>query len=91
MSLIYKIKNEKYESDEIGDSSLIGLECDSGDFSDCLENEADQSTPFDCNGVLFFTEKTSSCGSLCDLGVKRKPRQSDNKIVRQGWTRYTRL
>ena len=80
----------KLWSENIGDSSLIGLECETGNFDDCMKNVTQDSAPSNCNGVLFFSEQSSSCGSSC-YNKNRRKRASEEQPVRKGWTLYTRL
>ena len=67
----------------IGDASLIGLECESGDFSDCNVEEPDGHVTYGCDGVLIFSDINSTCGSMCES--KRKKRSS---FGRTGWTLF---
>ena len=66
----------------------IEFECQSGNFSDCIDNMADDVLPEECNGVLMFTNKTSSCGAYCENFTSSLSRS--NKIKRKGWTLFTR-
>ena len=67
----------------VGDPSLIGLNCESGDFSDCNLFEPDEPIPSGCEGKLIFSPIQSSCGSMC--GAHRKKRSEQ---ARTGWTLY---
>lgn len=73
----------EFESFQIGDSSLIGLTCESGEFSDCNLDEPTESVHFGCGSVLFFSDKRSSCGSLC-----KSERKKRSDFGREGWTRF---
>ena len=66
----------------------VEFECQSGNFSDCIDNMADDVLPKECKGVLMFTNKTSSCGAYCDNLTSSLNRS--NKIKRKGWTLFTR-
>ena len=69
------------KSDDIGDPSLIGLSCETGEFQSCSLDEPDASVPIGCEGVLMFSDVNSSCGSLC--GSKRRSSPS-----LEGWTKF---
>jgi len=69
------------KSFDIGDPSLIGLSCESGEFSDCFLDDPAESVPFGCGGVLFFSDKQSTCG----CGSARKKRSDSG---REGWTKF---
>ena len=75
-------------SNAIGDASFLGLECESGDFSDCNLNESDERVPFGCENILMFSRSNTTCGSLC--GSNRSKRSADKrdgmKINKEGWT-----
>ena len=73
----------KSKSDDLGDPSLIGLSCESGDFSDCNLNVSSETVPFGCEGVLIFSEDNKTCGTLCNS--KRKKRSATE---REGWTKF---
>ena len=65
----------------IGDASLIGLECESGDFTDCNLDGAAERVAFGCEDILIFSDINSTCGSMC--GSKRNKRSAS---LRTGWT-----
>ena len=71
-----------FKSDDLGDPSLIGLSCESGEFADCDLKEEFEPAPFGCEGVLMFSDNQSTCGSLCDS--KRRKRRTSG---REGWTK----
>ena len=68
----------------------IEFECQSGNFSDCIENMTDEeeSLADECQGILMFSNKTSTCGAYCDNDLNSQVRS--NKIIRQGWTLFSR-
>ena len=51
----------------IGDASIIGLECESGITDDCNDG-TEESVTDECFGIYMAPEKTTTCGSKCDLG-----------------------
>ena len=55
-----------------------------------MESATEERVPSDCNGVLMFSEQSSSCGSLCDLNSGVRKRRENEIISREGWTLYTR-
>ena len=74
----------KIISIDIGDASLIGLECESGDFSDCDWSEINDRIPFGCEDILMFSNSNSTCGSKCNVnGFERREIMS-----RTGWTLF---
>ena len=72
----------------VGEPSLIGLKCDSGDFEDCELNDSDDPIPRGCEHILMFSDHESSCGSKCDHPkiFKRNAIKSEN--IKTGWTKY---
>ena len=75
------------ESYDIGDPSLIGVSCESGDVIYCEPDEANDHSPIGCEGALFFSDATSSCKSLCESDSKsNRKKRSDSG--REGWTQY---
>ena len=74
-------------SDHIGDASLIGLECESGDFSDCELPKSIEPIPIGCEGVLIFSQDSNTCGSNCN---SKKPKRSNRETSSTfgGWTPY---
>ena len=73
----------EFESYHIGDPSLIGLSCESGDFSDCQLDEEFEPVPIGCDGVLIFSDNSSTCGSSCESDRKRR----SVSIKKSGWTK----
>ena len=84
---------QSYTSKSIGDSALIGLECENGEISDCNESltmhheNNDTVVPDGCEGFLIFSENLSSCGSLCSPSQTSRASKS---AVMSGWTMYAR-
>ena len=78
-----------FESSKIGDPSFIGLECESGNISDCHDGP-DESAPPSCQGGLILSDTKSECGSQCKLPRSNSPR-SNSKATRTAkwWTLYT--
>ena len=54
----------EFQSYEIGDASLIGLTCESGNFSDCDLTEPAELIPLGCESVLIFSDRNNTCGSV---------------------------
>ena len=77
---------DEIESNHIGDPSLIGVSCESGEFEYC-EPDIDNSVPIGCDGSLFFSDSNRSCKKFCetDLNSNRKKRSDSG---RKGWTQY---
>lgn len=71
-------------SSKIGDASFIGLDCPSGDVSDCNDGTLD-SVPSDCEGVLIVSANESKCGSKCNLSQLSSRTKSRTKW----WTLFT--
>ena len=67
---------------------MIGLDCESGNFEDCLV-DSELIGRNDCKGVLVFADVTSSCGLQCGL-LANDTTQRNEKIIRSGWTDFTR-
>ena len=72
---------------DIGDPSLIGVSCESGDFLYCEPDEANDHSPIGCEGALFFSDATSSCKSLCESDSESN-RNKRSHSGRKGWTKY---
>ena len=70
------------KSDHIGDSSLIGLSCESGDFSGCKLPESIETIPIGCEGVWIFSIDGNTCGSNCNS------KRSKRSTTFGGWTPY---
>ena len=70
---------------EIGDASFIGLECKSGDVSDC-NDRTDESVPSQLQGYLVLSETETQCGSKCDLDSTL--RSSSSERPRYFWTYF---
>ena len=83
-----------FKSNAIGTSTLIGLECVSGNITDCndslmmYQNSSNGEIPVGCEKLLIFADNESSCGSYCDLNDKKR-RSTADVIARKGWTLYT--
>ena len=78
-----------YTSYAIGDASLIGLECESGDFSDCILDEIDDYALIECENILMFSKSNSTCGSLCDPQRTRRSasiNHDEMNVNKEGWT-----
>ena len=71
----------KSKSSAIGDPSLIGLKCESGDFSDCDLKSINDHAHLGCETTLMFSDDESTCGSKC--GSK-----TSGTIVKKGWTQF---
>ena len=54
----------------IGDASFIGLDCESGIIDDCNDG-TEESVPPECSGIFMAPEKTTQCGSQCQLEIER--------------------
>ena len=54
-----------FQSDDIGDPSLIGLTCESGEFSDLNLQIPNEPSPLGCEGILMFADNQKFSGSLC--------------------------
>ena len=63
---------------------MIGLNCNTGEFSDCEEsfNEPSESIPLGCDGALFFSDNDYTCGSLCFSNRKKRSTR------KEGWTKF---
>ena len=70
------------KSNALGDPSQIGLECESGDFSDCNLNEPVGHVPIGCEGILMFSDNNSKCGSLCQSNATKSESSKSGKIAR---------
>ena len=81
----YKTKTTS-KSSEIADAAFIGLECDSGDVSNCNDG-TDESSPSELQGYLILPETETKCGSKCDNDSTM--RSSTSKGLRSFWTLYT--
>ena len=76
-------------SNGIGDASFIGLECESGDFSDCNLDEFDGDVWMGCEDILIFSNSNSTCGSLCNPKLTRRSASKNGNemnINKAGWT-----
>ena len=88
------IKNE-VTNRQRSESSLettfdVEFECQSGNFTDCIDNMTDEeeSIAEECEGVLMFSKRSSSCGRYCDNQLSSHARS--NKVIREGWTLFSR-
>ena len=52
----------KLKRSDLSLSSLIGLQCDSGDIEDCKLGLSTEILPDSCKGIQMFSEKESRCG-----------------------------
>ena len=68
------------KSDHIGDASLIGLSCESGNFTGCKLPESIDTVPIGCEGVVIFSIDSNTCG--CN------PERSKRSTTFAGWTKY---
>ena len=70
-------------------SDRIGLECPSGDFGDCFQEEknADDILPSGCEQVLIFSQSKRTCGVNCD---RERSENAKNKVIKEGWTMHIR-
>lgn len=64
---------------------VVAFQCESGDKSDCFINMPKESLSEACNGILMFSNISSSCGENCNNIV------TQGKIKRKGWTLFTRF
>ena len=71
-------------------SELIGLECKSGDFSDCFQEDEDTEyqSPIGCDRMLIFTQSNRTCGTKCD---RNENQRSQMTAIKEGWTFYLRF
>jgi len=75
------------ERNDIGDQSFIGLDCETGDYRDCvfsLSQTPDKSSP-GCEGYLIFSDLNSTCGAHCKSSRTKRSSSDDNG--RMGWTK----
>ena len=86
------------KSTYIGEASQIGLDCDTGNITDCNDSlathqNASEIMPNGCEDKLIFGQNEGLCGAFCkqDSDGHVITRRSENKILRSGWTIYTRL
>ena len=77
----------EYKSPVVGDPGLIGLECESGEFSNCYLNDTTERVPIGCEGALFFADVPSRCNFLCD-SKRTKQKRGTNSRMKKGWTKY---
>ena len=75
------------KSSKIGDASFIGLDCPTGDVSDCNDGTL-ESAPSECKGVLILSKEESQCGSKCYVGPNERSTSNENR--QKWWTLYTR-
>ena len=77
------------KSNAIGDASFIGLECESGNFSDCDLDDSDEPVSFGCGSILIFSNSSRTCGSFCGLNrAKRSADENGIETKKEGWTRF---
>ena len=79
-------------SDNVGNGSaaVIGLQCESGDFNDCFQEDEDEKyqSPTGCERILIFTTSNRTCGINCD---RSRNQRSKNMAIKEGWTFYSRF
>ena len=81
--------NEKKRSDSTDQMQLgVEFQCQSGNYSDCTRNPAEDVLNEQCKGILMFSNKSSSCGSNCDNPLPLQMRSK--KVIRKGWTLFSR-
>ena len=79
------------KSDNIGDPSLIGLSCESGDFSDCELPKSNDHIPIGCKGVLMFSTDSNTYGSNCNPKRSKRSNHGNQLPISSsfgGWTPY---
>ena len=76
-----------WKSSKIGDASHIGLECPSGDVSNCNDG-TDEIMPSQLQGYLVLSETETQCGSNCNLNSSSRSFSSPQS-VRYFWTQFT--
>ena len=77
------------KSDHIGAPGLIGLTCESGEFSGCEPPKSNDPIPIGCEGVLMFAPDSQTCG--CNSKRSKRSNLEDNSPSRstfRGWTPY---
>ena len=75
------------ESYDIGDPSLIGVSCESGDVPFCEPEEDNDPMSMGCDGALFFSDGNTTCKSVCESDLEsNRNKRSDSG--RKGWTKY---
>jgi len=86
------------KSTYIGEANQIGLECDTGNITDCNDSlathqNASEIIPNGCEDKLIFGLNRGLCGTFCkqDSDGHVITKRSENKILRSGWTIYARL
>ena len=82
----------------IGDAAQIGLQCGSGNITDCNESlfnhqNSAETPPNGCEKKLIFGQNAGLCGNYCDSNTDKttSARRSQSTFVRSGWTIYTRF
>ena len=94
----YCIKKHSNLSTYIGDATQIGLECESGNITDCNESlsihqNSEDLIPNGCEKNLFFGNNTGQCGTYCHSNSSDQTfftSRSQKSFLRSGWTIYTR-
>ena len=73
--------------DKVGNDTVIGLQCESGDFDDCFQEDEDieYQSPTGCERMLIFTQSNRTCGINCD---RNRNQRSKKKAIKEGWTFY---
>ena len=79
-------------SDKVGNgtAAVIGLQCESGDFNDCFQENGDieYQSPTGCERMLIFTQSNRTCGINCD---RNRNQRSKKMAIKEGWTFYLRF
>ena len=74
-------------SSHIEDASFIGLDCPSGDVSDCNDGTLKSARNVSM-GALILSDEESQCGSKCCFGSNQRSSQNENR--KKWWTLFTR-
>ena len=78
--------------DKVGNdtATVIGLQCESGDFNDCFQENEDTEyqSPIGCERMLIFTQSNRTCGINCD---RNRNQRSKKMAIKEGWTFYLRF
>ena len=77
------------KSDHIGSPGLVGLTCESGEFSGCEPPKSNDPTPIGCEGVLMFAQDNQTCG--CNSKRSKRSNLENNSpspSTFRGWTPY---
>ena len=74
-------------SDDIGDASVIGLHCPTGDISDCNDGDLTEEVCQCKDRWIFSDDNSQKCGQLCDYPHERKKRELDESP----WVKWTKF